>query len=492
MLLQVWWCLPVPTPKSVRADRARPACVVWHRAKLRAFAPPGKGPSPPFSTETLLDPFFIALGLTLSDAYNGRPARSNRARRKGLRIVMKLSTTTDGDERLHLVTDGDETVGFVAVDSTVGGRAFGGLRLLPDIDAAEMRGLARAMTLKYGFLGLPHGGAKAGVRGDPEAPQAERRARLVAFGRAIAPVLLSREYSPGADMGTDNADIRHMLAEVGVPASRRELRTTRSGSGYFTAYTVFVAAREAARRTRGELAGATVAIEGFGKVGAALAGLFDAAGARVIAVSTTHGAIHGEGGLDVKRLLAAEAERGSRFVQGLPEAEPIEKTTLLELPVDILAPCARHDSVHAGNVARIAARIVCPGANNPVTPEAESVLFDRGVLSVPDFVANCGGVLGAAMSYFAISPERIEAFMSGHFGARIGWILDHAAREGVLPRAVAVPLSRRRFAEIQAAAAHATPAGRLRGAALGLYRHGLVPGSLMAARALPHFAQTMA
>ncbi|MDI7277102.1 MAG: Glu/Leu/Phe/Val dehydrogenase dimerization domain-containing protein, partial [Anaerolineae bacterium] len=97
------------------------------------------------------------------------------------------------------------------------------------VDEEEIRGLARAMTLKYGFLGLPQGGAKAGVRGDPEAPLPERRERLLAFARAIAPLLQRRIYVPGTDMGTDNADIRTLLQVVGVRVKARELRGTDSG-----------------------------------------------------------------------------------------------------------------------------------------------------------------------------------------------------------------------------------------------------------------------
>ena len=139
---------------------------------------------------------------------------------------MSVFCEKDNPQMLITVSQGSEVIGFVAIDSAVGGRSCGGLRMLPDIDEAEMRGLARAMTLKYGFLGLPQGGAKAGVRYDPEAPQAERWQRLAAFGRAIAPMLLSRIYSPATDMGTDNAGIRHMLQAAGVNVKHQELRGT--------------------------------------------------------------------------------------------------------------------------------------------------------------------------------------------------------------------------------------------------------------------------
>ena len=256
-----------------------------------------------------------------------------------------------GETRLlWTVTRGGETLGYVAIDTLVGGRAQGGLRLLPDVDEAELRGLARAMTLKYGFLGLPQGGAKAGVRGDPDAPLGERRARLRAFGEAIAPLLRQGIYVPGTDMGTDNDDIRALLAAAGAPARRRQSRGADSGD--YTALTVFAGVQAALRHGGAELAGRAVAIEGFGKVGAALARLVAGAGGRVVAISTSRGALHEPDGLDVPRLLAVAGAAGSAVVDEIPEARRLEREALLELPVDVLCPCARHNSIHAGNAPR--------------------------------------------------------------------------------------------------------------------------------------------
>jgi glutamate dehydrogenase/leucine dehydrogenase len=174
----------------------------------------------------------------------------------------------NGNQLLSIVSRGSSVLGYLVIDSLVAGRSCGGLRLLPDIDESEMRQLARAMTLKYGFLGLPQGGAKAGVRGDPEGPLIERRERLIEFGRAIAPLLRNRIYVPGTDMGTDVDDIRYMLKGVGVPITYRELRN--NDSGYYTALSVFTSVKQAVRHSRKNLSECSVAIEGFGKVGRSL------------------------------------------------------------------------------------------------------------------------------------------------------------------------------------------------------------------------------
>ncbi len=388
------------------------------------------------------------------------------------------------------VLQGAEVLGYVVVDSTVGGRATGGLRMLPDIDEAEMRGLARAMTLKYGLLGQPRGGAKAGVRGDPEASLEERQRRLAAFGKAIAPLLLNRVYAPATDMGTTNADVQYLLQSVGMRLKRRELRPNQSGD--YTAMTVFAGAKQAARQRELALSECRVAIGGFGKVGAPLARLLAEAGARVVAISTSKGALFDPQGLDVRRLQELAAAAGSAVVERYPDAERIDCAALLELPVDVLCPCARHDSLHVGNAPRIAARIICPGANNPVTPEAERILFERGVLCLPDFVTNCGGVLGGTMEFASVGPQCIAAFIERHIGARIAWLLDEAERQNVLPREIAVPLALRRFEEVRYSADHPSPLARLFELGLEFYRRGWIPGPLVAALSLPYFERSLA
>ena len=115
---------------------------------------------------------------------------------------VNLTQETIQGTRLYTLLSGDDVVGYVAVDSAINGRSCGGLRMLPDVGADEMVGLARAMTLKYGFLGLPQGGAKGGVRGDPEAPVDGRRSALARFANGVAPLLRDGTYVPYADMGT--------------------------------------------------------------------------------------------------------------------------------------------------------------------------------------------------------------------------------------------------------------------------------------------------
>lgn len=402
---------------------------------------------------------------------------------------MKVNLEKNKGQQIYTITQGQEFLGCLVIDSMVGGRSCGGLRMLPDIDQEEISGLASSMTLKYGFLGLPQGGAKAGVRGNPESPKSQRRKQLKDFAAAVSPLLRSHAYVPGTDMGTDNSDIRYLLRSAGLPIKFRELRGTHSG--YYTALTVMAGVEQAVKHLGLKLDGCTVAIEGFGKVGSALAELLTSANASVVAISTSKGAIYNPQGLDVKKLTKLTAKKGSRVVEAYRDAKNMDCAELLELPVDILCPCARHNSLNIDNAESVQARIVCPGANNPVTHDAEYILSERGVLCMPDFVTNCGGVLGGTMEFASVSRSRIESFIRCHIGRRIAWVLQEAEQHRVLPRKIAVAVARRGFRRVQQNATYPTPWRRLFGFGLELYRRGFIPGSLVAILSLPYFEKSL-
>jgi glutamate dehydrogenase (NAD(P)+) len=379
-------------------------------------------------------------------------------------------------------------IGYVAVDSTMAGRSCGGLRMMPDVAAEEVSGLARAMTLKYGFLGVPQGGAKAGVIGDPESPLAERFALLTDFGRAIRPLLAAKAYVPGTDMGTDGPAIRHMLESVGLPAGPRDLRG--NSSGYYTALSVMAAVTASARHAGRELAGSTAVVEGFGHVGSALAGLLAAAGVRVVGVSTLRGALYDPAGLDVARLASLAGEVGGRVVDvyGRPKTD---RRTLVLAQADIVCPCARHASITSDNASHVQASIVCPGANNPISPEAESILSSRGVVWLPDFLCNCGGVLGGTMEFAALGHAEIESTVRTFIESEAARILKLSADSGRSPRAISEEASRARFARVKEAVEHPTPSGRVMGLAIGLYHSGIMPSWLVRPAARRYFGRLL-
>jgi glutamate dehydrogenase/leucine dehydrogenase len=346
------------------------------------------------------------------------------------------------------------------------------------------------MTLKYGLLGLPQGGAKAGVRGDADAPLERRRERLAAFARQIEPLLRARIYVPDSDMGTGSDDIRWMLRSIGFRMGRREWRGSRSG--HYTAVSCVGAAEAALAHRELPMSGCRVAIEGFGSVGSSLAALLAARGARIVAISTSRGAVHDPRGLDVDDLLRRAALSGSAVVDEPMGAERLERSRLLELDVDLLCPCARRHGIHEGNVARVRAGILCPGANEPWSPESEQALRERGVLCIPDFVSNSGGVLGGTMDFAAVHDATIETLVAEHVRGEVAILLERAERLQVSPTALAQDLARRRFETVAASQRNPGLRGRIFALGLELYRRGWIPRTVAGAAAPSYFRGSLA
>jgi len=363
--------------------------------------------------------------------------------------------------------------GWLAVDSMIDDHFCGGLRMLPDVSPSELTLLARAMTLKHGFLGLPHGGAKAGIVCEESTSKGDKLRLLAAFGRKIESLLRSRAYLPGSDMGTKDQDIRDMLECVGIRVPKRALRGQKSG--WYTSLTVVAGAKAACISQGFDLAKATVAIEGFGEVGSSVARGLHELGSKVVAVSTSRGALYSMDGLDLPKLLD-DLGRHGRYVVDLHEcADRVDKESLLELRVDVLMPCARHHSIHMDNVEKIKAKVISSGANAPVIEEAEKRLSQRNILCIPDFVSNSGGVLGGTMEFAGLNPSAILRFVDKDFSRQVLHLIDRAYEENVYIRELAERIATERFEGMKGASATRSVRNRVFSLALDAYRNGLIP-----------------
>jgi glutamate dehydrogenase (NAD(P)+) len=272
---------------------------------------------------------------------------------------------------------------FVVIDHDLFPVAAGGTRMLADVDVGEIARLARAMTWKFAACGLRYAGAKAGVRFSG----GDRTAVLGAFRRALEPY--SETFLTGPDMGTAAADFLDG-GDEGVPLWAR----SHDGLGMddlATGHGVTAAAAAALAHIGRGLNGATIALEGFGKVGAGTALSCTRAGARVVGVSTVAGSIADPDGFDVAELLHLRACHGDRFVHHSPR--PARRTdALFELDCDVLVPGARPDSITAGLARRLHCDVVAPAANAPYAAGAVEILHERGIVALPDFLSNSGGV----------------------------------------------------------------------------------------------------
>ncbi len=327
--------------------------------------------------------------------------------------------------------------GTLVVDNVATGPSIGGLRMAPDVSTEECFRLARAMTLKNAAASLPHGGGKSVLYGDPAMP-AERKESLV---RAMACALGDcRDYIFGPDMGTDEVCMAWVKEEigrsVGLPREIGGIPLDEIGA---TGFGLAHAAEVAVRFCDFELAGARVAVQGFGAVGIHAARFLAEKGAVLVAASDSRGATRNERGLDVEGLI--EHKRSGKGVADWAGGEPLERDELIGVDCEIWVPAARPDAIREDNVDRLRAKLVVSGANIPATDAAERTLHERGVLNVPDFIANAGGVICAAVEYHGGGQAQAFETIEEKIRTNTEAVLEQARRRSVLPRRAAVDLA---------------------------------------------------
>ncbi len=377
--------------------------------------------------------------------------------------------------------------GYLAIDSLVDGEAHGGLRISDDVSAGLLAAAARTMTLKYGFARLPVGGAKAGIKAPSGLPPEDRRALLHAFGRALRPYLATKTYVPGEDMGTSGADINEFMQAAGLRPVPRSL--THAQSGYYTGIGLCTCALALAEGPGNKTSPVTVSIEGFGNVGSAAAMEFLQREARVVAVSTSEGAVYNPSGLDVALMVERRRQVGNHIVNESGLGEQIKPEDLGTLGEDVFAPCAIMHSIDSDRAQTLTARVVCPGANVPYTQEAEEVMRQRGITYAPDFVANCGGVLGASIARAGIADQRVQQLVRRRVDTETRMLLIAAREQSLSVAQVAEQVALQRFEHGKATYERHSPRQQLFRTLVGLHRRGLIPRALVARAAGRYFVR---
>jgi glutamate dehydrogenase (NAD(P)+) len=328
----------------------------------------------------------------------------------------------------------------LVVDNVATGPSIGGIRMAPDVSTEECFRLARAMTMKNAAAGLPHGGGKLVVYADPKMPK-ERKQTLV---RALACSLREVEqYIFAPDMGTDEECMAWIKDEVdrvvGLPREVGGIPLDEIGATGFGLRNVVDVAL---RYCDFELAGARLVVQGFGAVGKHVSRFLTAEGARLVAVADSAGAVHNPDGLDVEALLRLK-EQG-RSVVDYADAQRLDRDAVVDVACDIWIPAARPDVVNEANVQRLDTRLVVQGANIPFTLGAERYLHEKGVLCVPDFIANAGGVICAAMEYHGASESAVLDTIEEKLRRNTEQVLERARAGKILPRQAAVELAEER------------------------------------------------
>jgi glutamate dehydrogenase (NAD(P)+) len=341
---------------------------------------------------------------------------------------------------VHIYDPATALKAVVVVDNVARGPAIGGARMATDVTSTECFRLARAMTLKNAAAGLAHGGGKSVIMADPRMPRPDKERLVRAFARAIRSL---DEYIVGPDMGTDETCMAWVHDEigrsVGLPREIGGIPLDEIGAtGWGVRHSVEVAAEVIGLK----LDGARLAVQGFGAVGQHTARFLAELGAVLVAAADSRGTVSDPKGLDVDALIAIKARGGSVFDYRGGDKSGVD--AILDVPCDVWVPAARPDVLREDNTARLQARIVAQGANIPATPVAERMLHERGVVSLPDFIANAGGVICAALEYRGATERAAFDTIAEKIRDNTRAVLTRSRSQGTLPREAAVALATER------------------------------------------------
>jgi glutamate dehydrogenase (NAD(P)+) len=316
--------------------------------------------------------------------------------RRELSVAVPLRLDS-GESRLYL--------GYRVQHNFSRGPAKGGLRYAPNVNLDEVRALAMWMTWKCALLDVPYGGAKGGLAIDPRAHSTAELERVTRrYTSEILPIIGPERDIPAPDIGTDEQTMAWIMDTYsvnsgytvpGIVTGKPISLGGSLGRASATSRGVTHIALAALRHAGFDPARSTAAVQGFGKVGADTARFLAEAGVRVTAVSDQFGAVTNDRGLDIEALIGHVRETGS--VTGFAGGAQLDRDAVLTHDVDLLVPAAVEGVIHEGNAHDLRARVIVEGANGPTTPAADRVLRERGVLVVPDILANAGGVI---VSYF--------------------------------------------------------------------------------------------
>lgn len=295
--------------------------------------------------------------------------------------------------------------GFRSQHNNAIGPTKGGIRFHPDVTIDEVKALSTWMTFKCSVVGIPYGGGKGGIIVNPkELSEGELERLSRGFINAIYEEIGPNKDIPAPDVNTNGQIMAWMVDEYnkisrvdspGVITGKPLNIGGSKGRVVATGLGVAITVREAAKRIGLDLKDAKVAVQGFGNVGSYAALTLEGYGAKVVAVSNSRTCIYNENGLNIKELM--EYNKINSNIAGFSGSTEIDRNDILTLNVDILIPAALENVITSENAGKIKARIISEGANGPTTPEADEILDGKGIMVIPDILANAGGV---TVSYF--------------------------------------------------------------------------------------------
>lgn len=347
---------------------------------------------------------------------------------------------------LHVYEPRSGLKAILVVDNVAAGPSIGGIRMATDVSVEECFRLARAMTLKNVAAGLPHGGGKVVVYGDPKMEPAKKELVMRGLANSLRDI---KEYILAPDMGTNEECMAWIKDEVdrvvGVPTELGGIPLDEIGA---TGWGLFHSIEVAAAHTGFGLQGATYVVQGYGAVGRHVAQFLHDKGAVMVAVADSSGAIYNPDGIDLVELGGLKDDH--QGVTAYSNAESIEPDELIAIECDVWIPAARPDIINDDNVKQLRTRMVAQGANIPCTKKAEQYLYEQDVICLPDFIVNAGGVISAAMEYHGASQSTVMSRIERTLRHNTAHILQRSINEKIPLREAAVSFAKERLRKIMA------------------------------------------
>ncbi len=355
--------------------------------------------------------------------------------------IFRFADDLGPEKIVHLYQPALGLKAIVVIDNTAAGPGIGGTRMAVDVSVEECFRLARAMTLKNAAAGLPHGGGKSVIFADPAMPGDQKEELIRAFAQGIKDLA---GYIPGPDMGTNEQAMAFVKDEisraVGLPRELGGIPLDEIGA---TGLGLAVAAKAAEEFSGVALKGARVAVQGFGSVGQHAARFLEQHGARLVAAADSRGMTENQNGLGINDLIKLKKAGG--HVGDFDKGTKRDGDDIIDVDCDIWIPAARPDVIHDGNVDRLKARLFLQGANIPATASAEARMHEKGILSIPDFIANAGGVICASVEYHGGSETAALEAIKEKIRFNTREVLTTARSKNLLPRAAAEKFARKRL-----------------------------------------------
>jgi glutamate dehydrogenase (NAD(P)+) len=337
-------------------------------------------------------------------------------------------------------------MGVVVIDSTARGVGKGGIRMTSTVNTEEVFRLARAMTWKNALADLPFGGAKSGIIADVKKITSEKKKELVTeFGRSLKEICPS-SYVAAPDVYTGEEEMRWFVegngslkSATGKPQDIGGIPHELGSTGFGVAHATVVACEYNSL----DIKDVSFSIEGFGNVGSFAAKFLTEWGAKLVAVSDSKGCIYDPDGIDFNKLQEIKQKTGS--VINYTNKNLLPSNSIVTCPVDVLIPAALPDIINKDNVCDVKSKIIVEGANIPITIGAEEMLHQEGILVVPDFVANAGGVISSYVEYeYGYEPEKAFQMIEDKIRKNVKIVLDKSEEMSVKPRDAALEVAKER------------------------------------------------